>query len=626
MAQDMKASISVDALHAQIGSLPKEHPRLIADAATFRLLRESLGKSSSTRNALAQSVLQQADKLHDVPPITRKLQGRRLLGQSRRCLGRMLNLSMAYQLTGDRKYVERGKQEMLTVAGFNDWNPSHFLDVAEMTLAMGIGYDWMFEALDDTSRIIIREAIKQKGVSLPFQTEHNKWVRATNNWGQVCHCGLVAGALAILEDESMLAAMTVHNAIQNIPRSMKAYDPHGSYPEGPSYWAYGTSFNVVLVAMLESVLGSDFNLSKATGFDQTGQYLRLMTGPSGETFNYADGGARRNSEAVLYWFAHRYHHPDWLLGEDERLRNEIEHTKTAPDPGENRLLPLALLWMSSDRVALDSSRIVMPLHWESEGSTPVSVHRSSWTAPNAVFVGIKAGSPSSSHGQMDIGSFVLDADGERWAMDLGAEGYHGIESRGMNLWSSAQDSDRWTIFRQSNAGHNTLVIDGKLQVAKGFGSIVSFADDRQFPNTVIDLTPMYEGQAANVLRGVALLPSNEVLLQDELKGLAEGSIVRWGMITPAKVNTATPSTLLLQQDGQQLTLTIVEPKGAIWSVINTQTPRHEWDSPNPGTSMVAFEAASPPSGDMRMVVIATPGSCKTPSGTRRPVMRLANWK
>ena len=121
----------------------------------------------------------------------------------------------------------------------------------------------------------------------------------------------------------------------------------------------------------------------------------------------------------------------------------------------------------------------MPLHWSSEGEVPITIHRSSWTDPNATFVGFKGGSPSANHGQMDIGSFVLDADGVRWAMDLGAEGYHGIESRGMNLWDRSQDSDRWTIFRQCNAGHNTLVIDGQLQRAAGRGM---FSDSPTIPH------------------------------------------------------------------------------------------------------------------------------------------------
>ena len=516
-AQDIEHPTTMESLQERVNSVPKTHPRLMADAAVFESLRKSIGQSSSTRDLLAQAVKHHADLLDNVPPIKRQLKGRRLLGNSRCCLERMLNLSMAYQLTGETKYVQRGKQEMLAVAAFSDWNPTHFLDVAEITLAMAIGYDWMFDELDETSRTTIRQAIAEKGVSLPFESEHNRWVTASNNWGQVCHCGLTAGALAILEDEPELAAKTVLNAIQNVPNSMKAFSPKGGYPEGPSYWAYGTSFNVVLLESLNSALGSDFGLSQIKGFDQTGQYPSLLTGPSGEAFNYADGSANRDPEPVLYWFANHYNRPDWLLGEDTRLRTllagfQSDHAGT----GRNRLLPLALLWMNKSEPDLQDSEIKMPLNWQSESATAVSVHRSSWTDHHATFVGVKAGSPSGPHGQMDIGSFVLDTNGVRWAIDLGAENYHSIESRGMNLWSSAQDSDRWTIFRQSNSAHNTLVIDGKLQVAKGHAKITEFSDAPKSPFSVVDLSPTYKGQADQVLRGIYLLPSRVVRIEDNL--------------------------------------------------------------------------------------------------------------
>ncbi len=182
-AQDTPEAVSVSELQKQIQALPRTHPRLLADADDFQRLRESLGDSLSTRDLLAKAVLRHADLLADVPPITRALQGRRLLGESRRCLERLLNLSMAWQLTGDTKYVERGMQEMLAVAEFSDWNPSHFLDVAEMTLAMAIGYDWMFEGLDESSRHTIRDAILKHGVRLPFETKHKNWVTATNILG-----------------------------------------------------------------------------------------------------------------------------------------------------------------------------------------------------------------------------------------------------------------------------------------------------------------------------------------------------------------------------------------------------------------------------------------------------------
>jgi hypothetical protein len=273
----------------------------------------------------------------------------------------------------------------------------------------------------------------------------------------------------------------------------------------------------------------------------------------------------------------------------------------------------------------ENVEIMLPLHWNGKGNTPVTVHRSSWDDPMHTFIGVKAGSPSDNHGNMDIGSFVLDADGVRWAMDLGAEGYHGIESRGMNLWSSSQDSDRWKIFRQQNLSHNTLVIDGNLQHAAGSGKILGFSENPEFPFTLIDMSAVYPDQAETVHRGVALLPSREVLVQDELKGLKPGSIVRWGMITPGTPGQPGSSKMFLTREGRRLTLSILIPGTSNWSVIDTEKPRNEWDSPNPGTVMAAFEAEAPATGEIKLVVLLTPGSVTNSVAEEFRIRPLAEW-
>lgn len=617
------SAIPLSEIQRMIDNLPPGHPRLFADRNDFARLRGSLDRDPG-RRALADAVIRQADGLQTMAPIERTLQGRRLLGESRRCVKRTVLLGMAYQLTGDDKYARRGREEMLAVARFPDWNPSHFLDVAEMTFALALGYDWLFDGLDESSRTEIRKAIVDKGVNLPFTTRHHGWVRASNNWGQVCHGGLTAGALAVHEDEPELAAKTVHNALQNVTYSMRAYSPNGSYPEGPGYWAYGTSYNVVLIGVLESVLGTDGGLSRVPGFRLTGQYPALVCGPSGLFFNYADGGATRRPAAALFWLSARFDRPDWLLGERERLKRGLARTDAADlASGKDRLLPLALLWMKPDPPTLEYR---MPLHWQSGGETPIAIHRSSWTDPDAVFLGLKAGSPSANHGQMDTGSFVLDADGVRWALDLGAEGYHGIESRGMNLWSRAQDSDRWTIFRQRNHGHNTLVIDDQLQVAKGHAKIVKFSDDPTFPHSIADLTPVYAGQAKSIKRGVALLPTGQVLLQDEFEDLHPGSRVRWSMISPATPTPPDDRVLKLHHSDRSLSLAILSPEhGAAWDVLDTANPRHDWDSPNPGTRMVALEAVAPKSGRLTIAVLFTPGSCAANAQREAVSIPLSAW-
>lgn len=600
-------------VRAAVDAVPRTHPRLFVTAEQLRTLRTPF-PAGSLKRALADHIVNDARSLLDAKPVTRTLEGRRLLGQSRRCIERVVALATAFHITGDARFARRAEQEMLAAAGFADWNPSHFLDVAEMTTALGIGYDWLFDELSPGSRATIREAIVEKGVKLPFETRHNGWVRARNNWGQVCHGGLTIGALAVLEDEPELAARTVLNALQNVTVSMAAFAPKGSYPEGPGYWAYGTTYNVLLIDALEGVLGSDFGLSQAPGFDLTGQYPAMMAGPSGTTFNYADGGSGRGPELALFWFARRYDRPDWIHEEFDLLRRKLS--------AGGRFLPLTLFWMQE---VASPAQIKMPLHWYGEGHVPVSVHRSSWTDPNRVFLGFKGGSPSANHGQMDTGSFVLDADGVRWALDLGAEGYHGIESRGMNLWSSAQDSDRWTIFRQMNLGHNTLVIDRQLQKAAGSGKFIGFADDPAFPRSVIDLTGVYEGQAKSVRRGIALLPSRCVLVQDELTGLRPGAKVRWGMITPGTPGATGSPDIRLEQDGKTLGLSILSPADVTWETYDSAKPRNEWDSPNRGTVMVQFEAVAPADGDLKLTVLAVPGSATRPAAGEVKQAPLGEW-
>jgi hypothetical protein len=275
--------------------------------------------------------------------------------------------------------------------------------------------------------------------------------------------------------------------------------------------------------------------------------------------------------------------------------------------------------------AKDNVKIQMPLSWSSEGETPITVHRSSWTDPNATYVGLKGGSPSANHGHMDTGSFVLDADRVRWAIDLGAEGYYGIESRGMNLWNRAQDSDRWTIFRQSNDGHNTLVIDGQLQRAAGHGEITRFSSAPAFAHTVVDLSTVYAGQAESVRRGIALLPSREVLIQDEMTGLKPGSHVRWGMITPGVPGSLDRPQIKLRSGNARLQLTRIAPESAKWQTIDTAKPRNEWDSPNRGTRMVAFEAVAPDSGILTFAVLATPGTSTDSVRESLKIQPLASW-
>lgn len=612
LAAQRPEEVTLAQVQARVSAAPAAHPRLLLDEAGFAALQRRVRSDPAARE-MYQVMRRQADVMLGAEPVRHEVVGRRLLSQSRLAVGRVLTLALVHRLSGDDRYLQAARRQMLAAARFPDWNPSHFLDTAEMSFALAIGYDWLHHRLSAADRETIARALRDKGIAASFQ--HTGWVKSTNNWGQVCHGGITAAALALLEHDPETAARVVHRAVTNVPFSMRSYAPDGTYPEGPGYWAYGTTYNLILIGELESALGSDFGLSEMPGFRETASYINHATGPSLRFFNYADGGDGRSPLPALQWFAGRYQRPDWLLFENRVLTDYLRSDAPLHAARESGpwLFPLALVWLPADR---RPEPIRMGHHWLARGEIPVAMHRTSWTDPGALFLGVKAGTASASHGQMDAGSFVLDADGVRWAFDLGAENYHRIESRGMNLWDRAQESDRWKVFRNNNLAHSTLSIDGQLQRVEGDAQVLKHSDAPGFPHTVIDLSPVYRGQAASVHRGFGILDGRQVVVRDEIRGLG-GRSVRWAMVTEAEVELVGPREAVLRRDGKRLTLRVTEPADARLQLFDIATPPAEHDSPNPAARMVGFVA----SGDqLNLTVLLAPGA-----GEVRTVRALAEW-
>lgn len=593
-------TVSLSDVRARVdAALKSPHPRLMPFPGGDQAFRERLAADPDLKSYF-NAVKAFADKTLTEPLPEHIMEGMRLLHVSRNTLDRMFALGFAWRVTGEKKYADRAQAEGLAVCRFSDWNPSHFLDTAEMSLAVAICLDWFDAALSpDACKQLVAGLLKNGLIT--SETDAGWWVKASNNWGQVCHGGLTAGALAIMEQDPELAARIIHRAIVNVPISMKAFDPDGGYPEGPGYWHYGTIYNVVLIDCLEGALGTDFGLSGLPGFNKTGLYIQVTAGPAFDRFNYADGGPGKRISALAYWFARRYGTPldPALPATFSTIWKEAAAGQLKKSPVHQDRFVMEFLYAPLKPAQVSGP--LPPLDWQDRGAVPIAVHRSRWNDPNALYAGIKAGSPAHNHGQMDGGSFVLDAQGVRWAIDLGAEDYHRIESRGMNLWDMAQDSDRWRIFRLATQSHNTLMINGKPQIAQGKALITEFSDDPAGPHTTVDLTPLYADQAAKVTRTLSMPERKRVLIHDRLTGLKPGSRVRWGMVTRAAV-TLEGSKAVLRDAGKSLR---VEGRGSIpirWTVVDTATPAAEFDSPNPGTAMLAFEVTAPESGELEFTV------------------------
>lgn len=574
-------------------SLRPEHPRLLITEADWKSLREQRS-NDSLQGRLVRRLIEDARQTLDEPPLVYKKEGKRLLSVSRSALNRISICSFAYRITGETNFLNHARQDLLVVATFDNWNPSHFLDAAEMTAAVAIGYDWLFDSLSPATRQTLRRAIVEKGIN-PGLPAKNFWQRATMNWNQVCFGGLTLGALAIADEEPTPAIELLTLARKGIANGLKPYAPLGVYPEGPGYWNYGTTYQVLMISALQTALGTDWNLSASPGFLASAGALVEQISPTGRAFNFSDCGDGIVFEPTLFWFARHLQQPSLVYQQrqilDQKLRTKSSRTEFSP---------LLALW--TQKIPAQIPTPDLPLAWLGNGSNPIGIFRSSWTDTNALFLAFKGGSASLNHTHMDAGSFVLDADGVRWACDLGSQNYYSVEKHGWALFNMKQDSDRWRVFRLNNFSHNTLTLDGQLHRVKGDARITSFTTN----SATVDLTEVFTGQASRVTRNFRVGENRTVFIRDELAGAKPGLSVRWQMVTRAKIQTD-GNQATLSQNGKMLRAKIISPSGAHFELASAQPPDDGVNQPNPGAAMLAVNVPVPSSGNLTLEIELQPG-------------------
>jgi hypothetical protein len=525
------------------GTLRRDHPRLIGTDDRIAELRKLIRTDPRAKD-LFDRIRSEAETIEAAAPVVHKLVGPRLLDQSRRALDRIYTLALLHLITGEKRYSDRAVREMRAAAEMPDWNPSHFLDTAEMTHALAIGYDWLFDSLSDDERTWIRNAIVEKGLkqSLPFYREQRWWTVVHHNWNQVCNGGIGIGALAVAESEPELARFILTSAVNSIPLAMNSYAPDGGWNEGPGYWHYATRYNVYFLAALETALGTDFGLASLPGFDRAGHFRVYFSGPSNRTFNYADASDLVGTAEEMFWLARRFKQPVYAYD---------EHTQLART---SRAHALDLLWFAAE--SKSPAEAGWPLNVRFSGVETVFL-RSSWTDPKAIFVGVKGGDNKANHSHLDLGTFVLDIGAVRFASDLGPDDY--------NL-PAYFGPKRWTYYRLNSESHNTVVIDGASQDPKGAAPIVSF--DAASGLVDIDATGAYPGKLKTWRRSVQLKDGEQVVMHDRIVAAVPVEAV-WGMVTEANV-AVEARVATLSKAGQKVEVRIESPADARFDVISTR--------------------------------------------------------
>jgi hypothetical protein len=545
-------------------NLQKQSPKLILTPAIEKRIKQKLKADPLVKNYF-QYLKKEADLILEKPLLERELEGFRLLFVSREMVERMTILCMVYRLEKDPEILKRIDAEINAVCNFSDWNPQHFLDVAEMSFGVALAVDWAGGDLPKETVALAKKSLIGKGINESFNEENPRmfWINSSNNWNAVCHGGMVAASLVVADINPELAAKTISRALEKLPNSLKEYAPDGVYPEGPGYWGYGTSYTVIAASVLESALGTDFGISQSPGFLKSADFYLQTVAPSGEYFNFADsdGSINGGSKVLLTWFAAK-------TGDALYFRKEFyENPEEA-----GRFAGPALVWLAQYSQEKKSE---LQKNWHGRGANPVAVFRGDQNDSNKFYLAAKGGKAQLSHGNMDAGSFVFELHGVRWVIDPGNQRYYLLNKIGFNLAGHCQECPRWTLLTKKNQGHSTITVNDERFDVSAKAEITNFKAGVK-PEVTIDMTRLYFDNLNSLQRRFIKENNQSVLIEDEFEINDSTKNITWGLMTVADV-IPSENGAILKQDGKELHISIFEPEGIKFSVIALDPPPLEID-------------------------------------------------
>ncbi len=522
-----------------------KHPYLMVSGADFEELQYFAKYESTLRDYIAnreKSYGIGSSKFESAPNSFSRTDGVRLLSISRDVMEKVITWILLYKL-GDYNEAERQLifdriwAEIDAVCNFYDeenkcysWNPSHFLDVAELAYPMGIAYDWLYDDLTEAQRSQMAKAMYELALkqTTVLGGTYNL-AGATNNWNGVCNGGIMTAALAIVNDKYIIdnglqddVITVLGTCITAVEKGMWVYAPDGGYEEGPGYWSYGTTYTQVLISALDSACGTNYGLYNSPGFARSA-YFTTYLGSANTTWGFHDGGSGDSNPTIAAWFAKK--------SGDGNL-NAIR--RQGIEKGWTGVTVYDIMYFNP-HIINNTITLTLDAYYSLD---TIMTFRSSWNSDNSIFAGLHGGDNQASHGDLDIGNFVICVNGVYMICDLGSDAYNMVGYFG---------SYRWSYYRKRTEGQNSLVMiyegeswNGKTgvpQAIRGNGEIysgavpdpdyygqdanavseaIAFESGTNSAYGIIDMAPAYKSVKDGMKRGLYMTNNRStVVIQDE---------------------------------------------------------------------------------------------------------------
>lgn len=577
------------------------HPRILATREDFEKIKQESETDGDLRN-IVDNLISQADEAVKSSPISYRFQDNlRLTDVAERLRTRMIRLGFAYQITGNKKYVDAAWENLSVLSTFPDINPGHPIDAGSFMAGMAIGYDWMYHGFTEEQRRIIADNAIRLGITVmnngfygrtPARGGpdgninvvglYNKWISNYNIW--VNH-GTMLAALAFMENEPILCTDLLWHSLRSMEYGLKNFSPDGAWIESSNYWKIAAGFLAYSVMSLEKIFGTDFNLTKFPGVSRTGIFMQTLRSPIA-SYNYHD--AAEESEFAGYpmmFYGTYFNQPELLAARKMTLTRALNGMASVkPDIFD------ALLYRPDVNV---NDITKLPRVSVARGLESFAVHQN-YLDFNGLFFASHAGPVTAYHSQNDNGDFVFDLLGERWACALPAEDYN----------SSLTNSEK---YRYRTEGHNTVTINNTLtlnQKAHTYAPMIKWEESNGGAFCVYDMSEMYT-DVHSYLRGFYIGGNYTTLtIRDEIQ-LKKQSEVYWFMHTTAEAVVTGEKSVLLTKNGKSIMLAFetnapVSSLSIMDAVPLPSSPKGEGQNPNTGYRKVAIRLEG--SGQMDLTV------------------------
>lgn len=567
------------------------HPRMFANAAEIADIKER----AKTDEQLAKWIdvvikggrgAAEQPLVTYIPPEEGKSDTSRMLDVARTAKSKLVSLGIGYQFTGEEKYAEAAWKEIENICNFPEWNPNHFLDTGEFGYGVSFAYDWCYDYFTDEQKAFIEESLYKHIITSAVTayngtagTGHNRsgWKNATTNWNAVCNTGSIMAAICVANNEKYKAdcEYLLGEIILSMEKGVRDYAPDGGYAEGPGYWEYGTGYIVRGMCAMETAFGTDYGMSKFPGVLQTGYYATYIDGPTG-TFNYSDSGSGHLGISNMMWFAYKAQDAD-LAG--------LRYKKLAANSQNASIYDI----LFSGKVKEVSNVVNLAPDTLFKG-IGTAVFRTNWTDASMVYAAIHGGKNNSNHGNLDAGTFVLDANGVRWFSELGADSY--------SLPGYFGATGLASYYRKRAEGQNTVLINPSLAADQNITAITDVIKYESKPKGGYAILNMADALGVSKVsaaeRGMMITGNRRsVVLQDEID-LKEAGEVYWFAHTKADVEiSADGRSAILSLNGERLYAKIVSENDAKFTVMEAERlpsspAKHSLEASNDGIQKLAI--------------------------------------